>query len=270
MSSEKNIEVEMLNDIARINNELVNAQRSLAKKNAEIIQMNNELKMLNAHLEQFTSIASHDLQEPLRMITGFMEILKTRYGMILDEKANSYIDFALDGGKRMQDMIENVLELAKVGRHKGVKENISLVEILKNVQHDISKMIEDKNASLIVETELPTLPVVKSAIGQLFQNLISNAIKFSDASRPPVINISAIENNQDWLIKVSDNGIGIDPRSKSIFEIFGRGSKSQKLKGHGIGLAVCKQVVENHGGKIWVESKIDQGSVFCFTLAKVQ
>ena len=268
MGSEKKIDVEMLNDIALINNELANTQRSLAKKNAEVQQQNIELVALNLNLEQFTSIASHDLQEPLRMITGFMELLKTRYGSQLDDKANSYIDFALDGGRRMQEMVVSLLEFSKAGRETSLKEMKALAEILNDVRQNISRLIEEKETTIIVETELPVLPVFKSGIAQLFQNLISNAIKFTEATKPPLIKIAAMENDHDWLITVSDNGIGLDPGSPNIFEIFGRANTLQKYEGHGIGLAVCKKVVENHGGKIWVESKQNLGSVFYFTLPK--
>lgn len=258
----------MLNDIALINNELVTTQRNLAKKNAEIQKMNIELKALNADLEQFTLIASHDLQEPLRMITGFMELLKIRYSQSLDEKANSYIDFALNGGKRMKTLIKNLLELSKVGRDLGIREQVVIGDIVTEVQQNLARLIEERKASITIGSGLPTLLIFRSGISQLFQNLIGNAIKFSEPTREPVISITAIPDNGYWLFKIADNGIGIDPDNKHIFEIFGRSDTQAAYDGNGIGLAICKKVVESHGGRIWVEAQQGPGSTFCFTLLK--
>lgn len=268
MNSEKRIELDMLNDIALKNNELVNTQRILAKKNAEIEKLNLELKNLNSDLEQFTSIASHDMQEPLRMITGFLELIKTRYGPQLDEKGNSFIDFALNGGKRMQEMITSLLEITRASRDTGFREEVPLADILQEVQQYLSRLIEEKNAAIIIENQLPALLVSRSGISQIFQNLISNAIKFSEPSREPVVSITAMEKEGEWLFKVSDNGIGVDSVNGNVFEFFGRAKTAHTYDGYGIGLSICKKVVEKHGGKIWIETKEEPGSVFCFTLAK--
>ncbi|KAA9040852.1 GHKL domain-containing protein [Ginsengibacter hankyongi] len=258
----------ILNDMTTLNNELVNTQRKLAKQHAEIVELNKRLNEVNTELEQFTYVVSHDLKEPLRMITGFMGLLKSKYGAELDEKALSYISFAIDGGKRMQKMISDLLELSRTGRQNGVKELVNLDDILKDVQQNIFKLIEETHARITIESSLPVLAVSRGDINRLFQNLLSNAIKFGPKENKTV-GIYAHEKDDSWQFAIRDNGIGIEEENfEKIFEIFTRLHSKDAYEGTGIGLAVCKKIVESHGGKIWVTSQKGKGSTFHFTLSK--
>jgi len=265
----ENNEVDMLNELTQLNNELVNTQRMLSKKNAEINTLNIQLHSINTDLEQFTYVASHDLQEPLRMITGFMELLQLKYGEQLDKKANTYISFALDGGKRMHKLIVDLLELSRVGRKDSAKEPNNLNDILAEVQKNLSLLIRESNTQLTVKKALPVLPVFQHDINRLFQNLISNAIKFRKKEVSLLVEIDVKEKDDSWLFSFADNGIGIEAgQFEKIFEVFTRLNTREAYEGTGIGLAVCKKVVEYHGGKIWVNSQEGKGSTFYFTLMK--
>ncbi|MBC7889303.1 MAG: GHKL domain-containing protein [Ferruginibacter sp.] len=265
----ENKAVDILNEMTQLNNELVNTQRKLMKQNAEINRLNKQLQYINADLEQFTYVASHDLKEPLRMVTGFMELLKTKYGEQLDKKAHSYIDLALDGGNRMQKMIIDLLELSRTGRKNAVKELASLDEILNEVKENIFILIEETRAEIIVKTALPVVAVYRADFTRLLQNLLSNAIKFRKKDIQPVVLVDVKEKEDEWLFSVEDNGIGIgQDKFEKIFEIFARLHSKETYEGTGIGLAVCKKVVEHHGGKIWIESEEGKGSTFYFTIKK--
>lgn len=252
-----------------LNNELVNTQRLLMKQNTEINRLNKQLQFINADLVQFTYVVSHDLKEPLRMVTSFMELLKSRHGYALDEKAKVYINFAVDGGRRMQKMIDDLLELSRIGRENSVKEFTDINAIVKEVKENILKLTEETGAEIIIKTELPFLSVYRSDIVRLMQNLISNAIKFRKKDIPPVIYVNAKEEKDGWLFSIEDNGIGIEKEKfEKIFEIFTRLHARESYEGSGIGLAVCKKVVQHHGGTIWVESEEGIGSTFYFKLLK--
>ncbi len=241
----------------------------LRKQQDELQQALNLVQQKNHELEQFAYVASHDLQEPLRMITSFMGMLKNKYGDQLDEKAHTYINFAVDGGKRMQNMISDLLELSRTGRGDSIKEMVALGDIFNETRHNILKLIEENKASIIVETVLPVLPLYRGDMGRLFQNLLRNAIKFRRKDNDPVIRISCTEQYDNWLISVADNGIGIEKdKFEKIFEIFSRLHAQDTYQGSGIGLAVCKKVVEQHGGTIWVTSEEGKGSTFYFTIQK--
>lgn len=262
-------EVDMLNELTQLNNDLVNSQRMLSKKNAEINTLNKQLQSINTDLEQFTYVASHDMKEPLRMITSFMELLQKRYGDQLDEKANGYIAFALDGGRRMHKMIVDLLELSRVGRKDAKKEPCNLNDILAEVENNLSLLIRETQTQIIVKTTLPVLAVHQQEINRLFQNLISNAIKFRKKEISLLLVLDVKEKEDEWLFSFADNGIGIEPEQfEKIFEIFARLNGREAYEGTGIGLAVCKKVVEHHGGKLWVNSRTGEGSIFYFTLKK--
>ena len=227
------------------------------------------LQQKNKELEQFAYVASHDLKEPLRMVTSFMGMLKNKYGNLLDEKGHSYLGFAVDGGKRMQKMIDDLLELSRTARHDGAKETVNFNDLLKEVKQNIFRLIEENRAEIIVKTALPVLPVYRADITRLLQNLLSNAIKFRKKEINPMINISASELETSWLFTIEDNGIGIeDEKTDKIFEIFARLHAQDTYEGTGIGLAVCRKVAEQHGGEIWVAAEEGKGSSFYFTIKK--
>ena len=224
-----------------------------------------ELARSNAELEQFAYISSHDLQEPLRMIASYLQLLQRKYQGRLDEKADKYIYFAVDGASRMQDLINDLLEFSRVTTKAREFEPTDCKSLLDQVVSDLEVSIKENEASI----SYGTLPVVMAdymQLAQVFQNLISNAIKFR-SDKVPEIEISAEKKADGWLFSIKDNGIGIDPKfSERIFEVFKRLHKKEEYPGTGIGLSICKKIVERHGGNIWVESEPGKGSIFYFTL----
>ncbi|MCU7493222.1 MAG: response regulator [Ignavibacteria bacterium] len=226
-----------------------------------------ELERSNKELEQFAYIASHDLQEPLRMVSNFTQLLGKRYSGRLDPDADTMINFAVDGAKRMQMLITDLLTFSRVTTRGMSFESVDLNEVLSSVEKNLQMTIKETGA----EIKSDHLPVVKAdavQMSQLFQNLISNAIKFR-SERNPVVTIKAEASKGEWIFSVSDNGIGIDPQFKErIFVIFQRLHDMSEYPGTGIGLAICKKIVERHRGRIWVESESGEGSTFYFTLGK--
>jgi len=226
-----------------------------------------DLERSNKELEQFAYVASHDMQEPLRMVSSYTQLLAQRYENQLDDKAKKYIDYAVDGAVRMQRLINDLLTYSRVGtRGKPLEPTDShsvLGEVLRNLQAAI-----DENRAIVTNDDLPIVRVDASQLTQVFQNLIANAIKFRGES-PPRIHASAQDRGREWVFSISDNGIGIDPQYKDrIFVIFQRLHTKQEYPGTGIGLALCKRVVERHGGKIWFESEPGKGSTFYFAIPK--
>jgi signal transduction histidine kinase/DNA-binding XRE family transcriptional regulator len=237
----------------------------LAAARAELEQTNADLTRSNRDLEQFAYIASHDLQEPLRAVAGFTTLLQQRYRGKLDEKADNYIGFVVDGVSRMQALIHGLLEYSRVNTRGGVPEPVRADQALKEAVANLQTAIERSGATV---TATP-LPMVRADLAQLthvFQNLIENGIKFR-SERPPEIEVGARSQDGTWLFWVRDNGIGLDPQyADRIFMIFQRLHTRDKYPGTGIGLAICKRIVERHGGKIWVESQPGRGATFYFTL----
>ena len=224
-----------------------------------------ELASSNEELEQFAYISSHDLQEPLRMITSYLQLLQRKYQGNLDEKADKYINFAVDGAFRMQNLIIDLLEYSRVGTGDDEPENSDFEFILNKVLSDIKAVIKENNATISYD-QLPEVMADSTQMAQVFQNLILNGIKFH-GEEAPKIHISAEKKKNEWVFSVQDNGIGIDPQySERIFEIFKRLNSRDRYPGTGIGLAICKKIVERHGGRIWVESESGKGSTFYFTL----
>jgi PAS domain S-box-containing protein len=223
-----------------------------------------ELVRSNRELEQFAYISSHDLQEPLRMVTSFAGLLRDRYQGRLDATADQYIGFTIEGAQRMQALIAGLLDYSRVGK----KENPRLLnaeEPLRAALANLKAAIESAGARVEVGP-LPEVTVDPVQLTQVFQNLIGNAIKFHGAE-PPRIRISAMRLDRGWQFSVQDNGIGIDPRHcDKIFEVFQRLHTQDQYSGTGIGLAICKKIVESHGGRIWVESKPGEGATFHFTI----
>jgi PAS domain S-box-containing protein len=234
------------------------------KTETELKLKSEELARSNAELEQFAYVASHDLQEPLRMVTSYVQLLEKRYKNQLDQDANEFIAFAVDGSNRMRTLIQSLLEYSRVNRIKPF-EKINLNDLMEVVLHDLRDSIRSTKAVVKVEP-LPEIVGDHILIGQLFQNLVSNAIKFRGEKDPEII-ISGEKRENDFLFSVKDNGIGIDKEySQKIFVIFQRLHTKDKYPGTGIGLAICKKIVERHGGEIWMESEQGVGSTFYFTI----
>jgi C4-dicarboxylate-specific signal transduction histidine kinase len=230
-----------------------------------LLRQSEELQRSNAELEQFAYVASHDLQEPLRMVASYMQLLAERYRGKLDAKADKYIAYAVDGAQRMQSLINDLLALSRVNSRGAEFRTVDCESVLDQVLHDLAMAIRDSNA-IVERGPLPTLLGDERQIGQLFQNLIGNALKFR-ADRPPHIRVHTERQQNQWLFRVQDNGIGIAPEhSERIFILFQRLHSRQKYSGTGIGLAICRKIVERHGGRIWVESEPGHGATFHFTL----
>jgi PAS domain S-box-containing protein len=229
----------------------------------------DDLTRSNKDLEQFAYVASHDLQEPLRMVTSYVQLLAKRYEGKLDSDANDFIGFAVDGAARMGKLINDLLTYSRVGTQGKELSPTDSEAVLTQSVNDLKVTIEE-NRALVTHDPLPTVMADRPQLGQLFQNLIGNAIKFR-GTEPPRVHISASRNGNGWIFSVRDNGIGIDPEySERIFIIFQRLHSRQEYAGTGIGLAVCKKIVERHGGRIWVESEVGKGATFYFTLPAVK
>jgi PAS domain S-box-containing protein len=231
----------------------------------ELNRKTQELLRSNTELEQFAYIASHDLQEPLRMITSYLQLLETKYKKELDEKAKQYINFAVDGSVRMKNLINSLLSYSQVGRGNLSFEEVDLNQVLKDVQMNLEKSIEENQAVIHIEN-LPSLTGIRSQMVQLFQNLLNNALKFKSNEKPEIW-ISATKRNGGYEFSVRDNGIGIDPTyTEKIFLIFQRLHSISEYPGTGIGLAICKKIGERHYGQIWIISELNKGADFRFTL----
>lgn len=241
---------------------------------ALLLELNNRLKRRaeeltnsNVELERFAYVASHDLQEPLRMVTSFLQLLKKRYDDKLDETATQYINFAVDGAERMKTLIMDLLDYSRVGSNTEPNEDVDLNLLMEDIRDVFGKTIDEVKATITV-SPLPIVKGIRTQLFQLFQNLISNAIKYQK-KEPPIIQIRCTEEQDHYLFEVQDNGIGIDPAfHDKIFVIFHRLHSRSEYSGTGIGLAICKKIVERHNGNIWVKSVPGEGSTFFFTLSK--
>ncbi len=228
----------------------------------------DELARSNAELDQFAAVASHDLQEPLRMISNYVKLLERRYASTFDDKAREYMGFVTSGADRMSAMIKAILAYSQLG-HQGsgfamTESDISLHGALANLKRKINEA-----KATITEGHLPQVMSNAEQLTQLFQNLLGNALKFRSNKRPPTVHVSAAESESEWTFAVADNGIGMEPEDFGrIFQLFQRLNTAQEYPGTGIGLATCKKIAEHHGGRIWVESQPDVGSTFYFTLPK--
>jgi PAS domain S-box-containing protein len=241
---------------------------------ALMIELNNRLKRRadelaasNVELERFAYIASHDMQEPLRMITSFLQLFRKKYEAQIDETAEQYIHYAIDGADRMKKLIMDLLEYSRVGSNKDNFTDINTNELLQEVEKVFFATMHELSATIRVEP-LPGLRGNRIQLFQLFQNLIGNALKYH-GTEPPVITVSGREEEEEYVFSVSDNGIGIKPIFfEKIFVLFQRLHHKNEYSGTGIGLAICKKIVERHGGRIWVESEPGKGSTFHFSVSK--
>jgi PAS domain S-box-containing protein len=235
----------------------------------DILQKHSkELAISNAELEQFAYVASHDLQEPLRMVTSFMTQLEKKYGDVVDDKGRQYIHFAVDGAKRMRQIILDLLDFSRVGRTEDDLEEVNFNSLIQEISALYRRQIEEVQASIIFEN-LPTFHTYKTPMRQIFQNLIGNSLKYHKAGEPTVIEIACKDNKTHYQFSVKDNGIGIAPEYfDKIFIIFQRLHNKDEYSGTGMGLAIAKKIIENLGGKIWVKSVEGKGSTFYFTLLK--
>lgn len=242
-------------------------EQSLKELNASLEKRASELASSNQELERFAYVASHDLQEPLRMVSSFLQLLQRRYKSQLDDKANEYIHFAVDGAERMKVLILDLLKYSRVNTMKEAHEDVDLNEIWNNILFTYKQLIDETNATISIDP-MPTVLGTKTQLVQLFQNLLGNALKYR-SSRRPYIKVSVKDEKDQWYFSVQDNGIGIDTRFyEKIFVIFQRLHHKDEYSGTGIGLAICKKIAERHGGRIWVESTQGEGSTFYFTLSK--
>ena len=228
-----------------------------------------ELDTSNTDLEQFAYVASHDLREPLRMITSYLDLLARRYHGQLDADAQEFITYARDGAKRMNHLILDLLEYSRIGRTGKPNEMIDLGAVVGEAVGILSLPLEETKGQVNITNDLPQVVGNPDDLVRLFQNLIGNSLKYRSPDRAPVVTIGAAGVGPDWLIKVADNGIGIAPDYfDRIFGVFQRLHSHGEYEGTGIGLANCKKIVEHYGGRIWVESSLGEGSTFCFTLPR--
>ncbi|MBF0269727.1 MAG: PocR ligand-binding domain-containing protein [Alphaproteobacteria bacterium] len=221
----------------------------------------------NAELEQFAYVASHDLREPLRMISSYIALLERRYGAALDKEAHEFIAFAKDGAQRMDRLVLDLLEFSRVGRSQHPMVLVDVRKILEDAMANLSMSIRENAARIEIAGEMPTITANAHELTRLFQNLIGNAVKYRHADRPPHIRVECKKAKSEWIFSVADNGIGIDSHYfDRIFLIFQRLHSRKDFDGTGIGLAVCKKIVEHHGGRMWVTSVPGIGSTFSFAL----
>ena len=236
---------------------------------AQRVQAEEELARSNVELEQFASAASHDLQEPLRMVTSYAQILADDYKDRLDSDADRYINYVVDGASRMKVLIDDLLAYSRIGSQAAPLEPVDCNAVLQLVLGDLAGAIDDGGAR-VTHDPLPEVMGDGTQLAQVFQNLISNGIKFRGEALPHV-HVSTKQAEGDWVFSVRDNGIGIDPRHyERIFQMFQRLHHRSQYPGTGIGLALCNKVVQRHGGRIWVESEPGSGSAFCFTIPIIE
>jgi light-regulated signal transduction histidine kinase (bacteriophytochrome) len=250
--------------------------RELEEANTQLVRRTQELVGVNAELERFAYVASHDLQEPLRMVSSYSQLLAKRYKGKLDADADEFIKFAVTGAERMRQLIKDLLTYSRVANPQGRQQDVDSEEALDRALMNLKTAI-DETGGVVTHGPLPTVFADPVQLGQLFQNLIGNALKFN-ASKPPQAHVSALLISGEpqgidpyWQFAVTDNGIGIEAQySERIFGAFQRLHTMAEYPGTGIGLAICKKIVEAHGGRIWLESTPGKGTTFYFTIPITQ
>jgi signal transduction histidine kinase len=242
------------------------AEDRLRQANTALKRQAEELQRSNQELQQFAYVASHDLQEPLRMVTSYVQLLAKRYQGKLDTDAEEFVNYAVEGATRMQELITDLLDYSRVHTQGQPFVKTDVEEVLTRILLLMRLQIEDSNA-VVTYDALPSVLADASQLGQVLQNLLSNALKFRKAGEPPRVHIAAQRDGQNWVFQVRDSGIGIASQfTERIFSVFQRLHTRREFPGTGIGLAICKRIVERHGGRIWVESEPGEGSTFFFTL----
>ena len=230
-------------------------------------QLQDRLRETNAELEQFAYVASHDLRQPLRMVTSYLSLIEGQFGQQLGEEGQSFLRFAVDGARRMDRLILDLLEYSRTGK-AGEPRPTPLAEALGIALANLAEAVAQTHAEIVVTEDLPVVTGDLPELARLFQNLIGNAVKYHAADRPPKIDIGCRRMGKDWLVSVKDIGIGIAAADhERAFALFQRLVPRTAYEGTGIGLAICKKIVERHGGRIWIESEVGKGSTFCFTLS---
>jgi two-component system, sensor histidine kinase and response regulator len=232
----------------------------------QILKLNEHLRQSNEELERFAYICSHDMQEPVRMMNSYAMLLQENYGRFLDDKGQRYVGFISKNAGHMQKMIRDILTFSRVGRESPKIEKIDCTQIVRDVLGEFEAIIAQKKARVTYD-RMPTVEGCPTLIRVLFQNLIGNALKFQDGTKPPEVKIQAESTDSEWRFSIQDNGIGIDPAfNDRVFTIFQRIHRKEEYPGTGIGLSTCKKFIEFCGGKIWFESTLGAGTVFSFTI----
>ena len=251
----------------RFINDKVLAKEKLLKANQQLRTRTEELSNTNTELERFAYVASHDLQEPLRMIKNFLQLLEHNYKDAVDDKGKSYIHYAVDGAERMQGLIRDLLQYSRAGSGTLEISEVDMNEVMSDVLQLYKNDLSNDSAKIIID-KLPVIQAGKSPMMQLMQNLVGNALKYRN-NNLAIINISAEDTEDEWIFSVKDNGIGIEPQYfEKIFIIFQRLHNKDEYTGTGIGLSICKKIIERFKGKIWVESALNKGSTFKFSIPK--
>ncbi|WP_156758625.1 sensor histidine kinase [Actinokineospora pegani] len=246
----------------------------LRRTNVELDVRTEDLKRSNAELEQFAYVASHDLQEPLRKVASFCQLLERRYADKLDDNARQYISFAVDGARRMQVLINDLLAFSRVGRHTGKHADVEVAVLIESAEHNLTAVLEETGAVVERPDGLPTVRGEVPLLTAVFQNLIGNAVKFRGEA-PPVVRVGVERDGADWVFAVSDNGIGVEPQfAERVFVIFQRLHGKDAYPGTGIGLAMCRKIIEFHGGRIWLDTEHAEsergGTTIRFTLPAIE
>jgi signal transduction histidine kinase len=266
----KNPPAMLQNDLLQV--ELSNYNRDLLRANQELHRLNDELrtkaeelKRSNEELSNFAMTASHDIQAPFRVVGNYLGLIQERMKVLEDEKLNGYFEKIYSSRERIKNLLSNLLQFGMVSNASVVREKLDLGAVINDVLSNLETNIREKNAKVIVSDKLPTVTGSASQLLQLFQNLISNAIKFTHGK--PLIKVSVRENGSEYIFSVEDNGVGIEKEYFTrIFEVFQRLNSQSEFPGSGLGLAICKKIVDHHGGKIWVESSPGKGTCFYFSL----
>lgn len=247
---------------------VISYHRKLNEKIRSLEQLNLKLSQSNSELEQYAYIASHDLQEPLRVTSSLLQRLKLKYGNQLEEQAHRYIDLSIENTSRMRKFVKDLLEFSKVGSTPEAPVEVALEELLLEIRQDLDKRISESKAHIVLNGT-PQVVAERIQLKQILSNLLSNALKYATPGQAPQVTIHASENAAEWQISVQDNGMGIAPTyHQRIFELFQRLHAAPEYGGTGIGLAIARKITDKWGGRIWLESDAGKGSVFYFTIPK--